>query len=203
MSRYRGPRIRIIRRLGNLPGLTNKVTKRNTLPGQHRKLQGKQNSISSYAIRLQEKQKLRYNYGLTEKQLLAYVNEAKRLRGSTGAVLLQLLEMRLDNIIFRLGLGNTIYASRQIVNHGHIYVNSKKVNIPSFQCRPNDVIEVRNKATSINVIKKFLENPQNSVPGFLEFEREKLTGKVLRVADNKDANISINELLVVEYYSRK
>ena len=145
MSRYRGPKIRIVRRLGELPGLTNKTTTRETLPGQHRKVRGKQNNVSSYAVRLQEKQKLRYHYGLSEKQLLSYVKEARRLKGSTGSVLLQLLEMRLDNIVYRLGIGNTIPASRQIVNHGHIYVNGKKVTIPSFQCLPNDVIEVRDK----------------------------------------------------------
>lgn len=157
MSRYRGPRIRITRRLGRLPGLTTKVTKRDTLPGQHRKVRGKQLNLSSYAIRLQEKQKLRYNYGLTEKQLFAYVKEAKRLKGSTGTVLMQLLEMRLDNIVFRLGLGNTIPAGRQLVNHGHISVNGKRVTIPSFQCHPNDIIEVKNKATSLNVINTLLK----------------------------------------------
>ena len=150
MSRYRGPKIRIVRRLGELPGLTNKTTTRETLPGQHRKVRGKQNNVSSYAVRLQEKQKLRYHYGLSEKQLLSYVKEARRLKGSTGSVLLQLLEMRLDNIVYRLGIGNTIPASRQIVNHGHIYVNGKKVTIPSFQCLPNDVIEVRDKKVSMN-----------------------------------------------------
>ena len=203
MSRYRGPRIRITRRLGVLPGLTTKLTKRDTLPGQHQKIRGKQNNVTSYSIRLQEKQKLRYNYGLTEKQLLAYVKEAKRLKGSTGAVLMQLLEMRLDSIVFRLGIGNTIPASRQIVNHGHICVNGKRVTIPSFQCHPNDIIEVRDKSTSLNVTNNFLENVSNPVPAFLEFERDKLRGKVTRVADSTEANIDINELLIVEYYSRK
>ena len=155
MSRYRGPKIRIVRRLGELPGLTAKTTTRETLPGQHKKVRGKQNNISSYSIRLQEKQKLRYNYGLTEKQLFSYVKEARRLKGSTGSVLIQLLEMRLDNIVYRLGIGNTIPASRQIVNHGHIYVNGKKVTIPSFQCSPNDVIEVRNRVTSKELAKQY------------------------------------------------
>ena len=152
MSRYRGPKIRIVRRLGELPGLTTKTTTRDTLPGQHRKARGKQNNASSYSVRLQEKQKLRYHYGLSEKKLLSYVKEARRLKGSTGSVLLQLLEMRLDNIVYRLGIGNTIPASRQIVNHGHIYVNGKKVTIPSFQCLANDVIEVRDKNHLNNII---------------------------------------------------
>ena len=204
MSRYRGPKIRIVRRLGELPGLTAKTTTRETLPGQHKKVRGKQNNISSYSIRLQEKQKLRYNYGLTEKQLFSYVKEARRLKGSTGSVLIQLLEMRLDNIVYRLGIGNTIPASRQIVNHGHIYVNGKKVTIPSFQCSPNDVIEVRNKVTSQELAKQYLEKPSyNTVPQYLEFEKEKLKGKVKRIAENTETNLNINELLIVEYYSRR
>ena len=204
MSRYRGPKIRIVRRLGELPGLTAKTTTRETLPGQHKKGRGKQNNISSYSIRLQEKQKLRYNYGLTEKQLFSYVKEARRLKGSTGSVLIQLLEMRLDNIVYRLGIGNTIPASRQIVNHGHIYVNGKKVTIPSFQCSPNDVIEVRNRVTSKELAKQYLEKPSyNTVPQYLEFEKDNLKGKVKRVAENTETNLNINELLIVEYYSRR
>ncbi|KAH8043030.1 30S ribosomal protein S4 (chloroplast) [Aureococcus anophagefferens] len=204
MSRYRGPKIRIVRRLGELPGLTAKTTTRETLPGQHKKVRGKQNNISSYSIRLQEKQKLRYNYGLTEKQLFSYVKEARRLKGSTGSVLIQLLEMRLDNIVYRLGIGNTIPASRQIVNHGHIYVNGKKVTIPSFQCSPNDVIEVRNRVTSKELAKQYLEKPSyNTVPQYLEFEKDNLKGKVKRVAENTETNLNINELLIVEYYSRR
>ena len=204
MSRYRGPKIRIVRRLGELPGLTTKTTTRDTLPGQHRKVRGKQNNASSYAIRLQEKQKLRYHYGLSEKQLFSYVKEARRLKGSTGSVLLQLLEMRLDNIVYRLGIGNTIPASRQIVNHGHIYVNGKKVTIPSFQCLPNDLVEVRDKTVSKKLANNFLEKlGYNTLPDYLEFEKESLKGKVKRIAENTETNLQINELLIVEYYSRR
>ena len=204
MSRYRGPRIRIVRRLGTLPGLTTKKTKRETLPGQHRKNRKSRNRISSYAIRLQEKQKLRFNYGITENQLLTYVKKSKRLKGATCSVLLQLLEMRLDNIIFRLGFGNTIPASRQLVNHGHILVNGKKVTIPSFQCHPNDTIEVRNNLHSQKLVRRFLKSKiDNSVPSFLDFKYENLTGNVKRIALRTEANIRINELLIVEYYSRK
>lgn len=204
MSRYRGPKIRIVRRLGELPGLTTKTTTRDTLPGQHRKARGKQNNASSYSVRLQEKQKLRYHYGLSEKKLLSYVKEARRLKGSTGSVLLQLLEMRLDNIVYRLGIGNTIPASRQIVNHGHIYVNGKKVTIPSFQCLPNDVIEVRDKKVSKELAIQFLEKlGYNTLPDYLEFEKETLKGKVKRIAENTETNLQVNELLIVEYYSRR
>lgn len=204
MSRYRGPKIRIIRRLGELPGLTTKTTTRSTLPGQHSQARATLNKASSYSIRLQEKQKLRYNYGLTEKQLLAYVKEAKRLRGSTGAILIQLLEMRLDNIVFRLGLGNTIPASRQIVNHGHIFVNGKKVTFPSFQCHTGDIVEVKDQKASKELVTQFLKKTEvNSVPPYLEFEQTKLRGQVKRIAETIDANIKVNELLIVEYYSRK
>jgi small subunit ribosomal protein S4 len=204
MSRYRGPKIRIVRRLGELPGLTTKTTTRDTLPGQHRKARGKQNNASSYSVRLQEKQKLRYHYGLSEKKLLSYVKEARRLKGSTGSVLLQLLEMRLDNIVYRLGIGNTIPASRQIVNHGHIYVNGKKVTIPSFQCLANDVIEVRDKKVSKELANQFLEKlGYNTLPDYLEFEKETLKGKVKRIAENTETNLQVNELLIVEYYSRR
>jgi small subunit ribosomal protein S4 len=132
MSRYRGAVLRIVRRLGELPGLTRKTTKRTTRPGQH----GDQNrKTSEYSIRLEEKQKIRFNYGLTERQLLKYVRNARRIKGSTGEALLQLLEMRLDNIVFRLGMAPTIPAARQLVNHGHICVNTKRVSIPSYQCQ--------------------------------------------------------------------
>ena len=129
MSRYRGPKLRIIRKLGDLPGFTSKTTERLFPPGQHGPGKaGRKSSLSEYGIRLQEKQKLRYNYGISEKQLLSYVKEARRLPGATGSILLQILEMRLDNIVYRLGFAPTISAARQIVSHGHITVNGKKVN---------------------------------------------------------------------------
>lgn len=203
MARYRGPRVKIVRRLGELPGLTSKIPNRNYPAGQHGPSSGMA-KMSQYRVRLQEKQKLRYNYGLTEKQMLSYVKEARRLKGSTGSVLIQLLEMRLDNIVYRLGIGNTIPASRQIVNHGHIYVNNKKVTIPSFQCSPNDTIEIRNKQNSKKLAERFLEQPSyNTIPHYLEFEKETLKGKVKRLAENTETNLQINELLIVEYYSRR
>ena len=154
MSRYRGPRLRIIRRLGELPGLTQKVSGRNYPAGQHgpKKRMGKE---SQYSLQLKEKQKLRFNYGLTERQLVRYVREAKRRNGSTGENLLQIIETRLDNIVFRLGFAKTIASARQLVNHGHIAVNGRRVTIPSFLCSVNDTIEVREK--SRNFIKKVVE----------------------------------------------
>src|ERR671933_2308443 len=154
MSRYRGPRLRVVRRLGDLPGLTRKTPRRAYPPGQHGQARKKR---SEYAIRLEEKQKLRFNYGLTEKQLLRYVRRARRATGSTGQALLQLLEMRLDNTIFRLGMAGTIPAARQLVNHGHVTVNGRPVNIASYQCRPGDVIGVRDRAHSRQLVEQNLQ----------------------------------------------
>ncbi len=132
MSRYRGPRLRIVRRLGDLPGLTRKNAKRAYPPGQHGQARKKR---SEYAIRLEEKQKLRFNYGLSERQMLRYVLKARRTTGSTGQILLELLEMRLDNTVFRMGMAPTIPGARQLVNHGHITVNGRPVNVqlPSWR----------------------------------------------------------------------
>src|SRR4028119_1479484 len=150
MSRYRGPRLRVVRRLGDLPGLTRKTPRRAYPPGQHGQARKKR---SEYAIRLEEKQKLRFNYGLTEKQLLRYVRKARRATGSTGQSLLQLLEMRLDNTVFRLGMAGTIPAARQLVNHGHVTVNGRVVDIPSYQCRPGEVIAVRDNERSKRLVQ--------------------------------------------------
>jgi small subunit ribosomal protein S4 len=203
MSRYIGPKIRIIRRLGELPGLTMKTTTRETLPGQHKKVRNKSGKAASYGARLEEKQKLRFNYGINEKQLLNYVKEAKRVKGATGAVLLQLLEMRLDNVIFRCGLGRTIAASRQLVSHGHVFINGKRVTIPSFQCRPTDSFEVKDKETSKKLAVSLLEqSSQNPIPAFIEFEKEKLKGKIIRVIENDEVNLDVDQLLIVEFYSK-
>ncbi|PSB61855.1 30S ribosomal protein S4, partial [Chroococcidiopsis cubana CCALA 043] len=156
MSRYRGPRLRVVRRLGDLPGLTRKNARRSYPPGQHGQARKKR---SEYAIRLEEKQKLRFNYGLTEKQLLRYVRRARRVTGSTGQVLLQLLEMRLDNTVFRMGMAPTIPAARQLVNHGHVMVNGREVNIASYQCRPGEVIGIKNKAQSRQLVENNLQYP--------------------------------------------
>ena len=145
MSRYRGPRLRIKRRLGTLPGLTKKLSN-NIRPGQHGRANIDNNKKpTEYGIRLEEKQKLRFNYGLTESQLYKYIREARRRKGVTGLILLQLLEMRLDTICYNLGFASTIVQARQLVNHGHIMINNKIVNIPSFQCRLNDVISIKQK----------------------------------------------------------
>jgi len=174
MSRYIGPRLRILRRLGKLRGLTRKKPFRRVVrtrgrlegkvipPGQHGltklfKSRPFGSSESNYLIRLKVKQRLRYNYGITEKQLIRYVKKAKRSKESTGQVLLQMLEMRLDNIVFRLNMAPTIVAARQLINHGHIRVNNKKVDIPSYMCKPKDVISVAMKPSSLRLVNKNLQ----------------------------------------------
>jgi len=200
MSRYRGPRLRVVRRLGELPGLTRKSPRKSYPPGQHGQARKKR---SEYAIRLEEKQKLRYNYGVTEKQLIRYVRKARRATGSTGQSLLQQLEMRLDNTVFRLGMAGTIPAARQLVNHGHITVNGRVVNIASYQCRPGDVISVRNREQSRRLVEANMQYPGlANLPSHLEFDKNTFTGKVNGVIDREWIALQINELLVVEYYSR-
>ncbi len=200
MSRYRGPRLRVVRRLGELPGLTRKSPRKSYPPGQHGQARKKR---SEYAIRLEEKQKLRYNYGVTEKQLIRYVRKARRATGSTGQSLLQQLEMRLDNTVFRLGMAGTIPAARQLVNHGHITVNGTVVNIPSYQCRPGDVISVRNREQSRRLVEANMQYPGlANLPSHLEFDKNTLTGKVNGIIEREWVALQINELLVVEYYSR-
>ncbi|MDH6061547.1 30S ribosomal protein S4 [Chrysosporum bergii ANA360D] len=201
MSRYRGPRLRIVRRLGELPGLSRKSPRKAYPPGQHGQNRKKR---TEYAVRLEEKQKIRMNYGLTEKQLLRYVRKARRVTGSTGQVLLQLLEMRLDNTVFRLGMAPTIPAARQLVNHGHVTVNGRRVDIASYQCRPGEVIAVRDRELSRKLVEANLQYPGlANLPSHLEFDKAKLTGKVNSVIEREWVALQVNELLVVEYYSRK
>ena len=196
MSRYLNARIRVVRRLGPLPGLTKKITTRNRYPGEHDKKPG---ASSDYAIRLEEKQKLKYNYGISERQLYNYIKKARRMNGTTGVLLLQMLEMRLDSIVFRLGLASTIPESRQLINHGHIRVNGQAVSIPSFQCKKGDSIEV--KAKSKNIIK--MGSNSLPLPKFLELDQENLKGRIKYIIGREEVGLNINELLVVEYYSRK
>jgi len=228
MVRYTGPRIRIVRRLGLLPGLTRKNIKNRTkTPGQHGKIvfaKAKRSSLSDdYRERLLEKQKLRFNYGVSEKQLISYYKEAKRKVGSTGSLLLELLEARLDCVIYRLGFAPTIPAARQIVNHGHVIVNNKSVDIPSFICQKGDIISIKEKAQSRKLIEENFQTQQQKrkliqrrmkrvnltksrfhslLPSHLEIDSEKLIAKFLSPVKRKDVLVRINELKVVEYYSR-
>jgi len=201
MARYTGAKLRITRRLGDLPGLTSKTSKLTKRPGQHGATQKK---LTQYAIRLEEKQKLRFNYGISEKQLMNYIRQAKKIKGATGSILLQLLEMRLDNVIFRLGMAPTIAAARQIVSHKHILVNNSCVSIPSYQCQPGDIVAIKDSSASKQLVTKNLELPAlSNIPQNLEFDKKALSAKVLGVIDREWIALKLNELFVIEYYSRK
>ncbi len=205
MSRYLGPKLKINRRLGVLPGLTTKKSKKTNRPGKDGNASAETGKkLTEYGVRLEEKQKLKFNYGLTESQLYRYVKEARRRQGVTGLILLQLLEMRLDTICFTLGYAKSISQARQLVNHGHITVNKKRVNIPSFQCRFNDIIGIQEKNTTKNLIENNIKNNQvNNIPAHLKFDSSKLEAKILDYCDRNDVVLSLDELLVVEHYSRR
>ena len=204
MSRYRGPKLKITRRLGPLPGLTTKKSRKLNRPGKDGNSPDTNKKLTEYGIRLEEKQKLKFNYGLTESQLFRYVKEARRRKGVTGLILLQLLEMRLDTLCFTLGFAKSITQARQLVNHGHITVNKKVIGIPSFQCRLNDVISIKEKSTSKNLISNNIKNNQvKEIPYNLKFDNSKLEAIVLDYCDRDDIQLQLDELLVIEYYSRR
>ena len=197
MARYRGPRVKIVRRLGELPGLTTKVANRTYGPGQHGQASST-GKLTQFRVRLQEKQKLRYNYGISEKQLLAYVRRARRAKGPTGEVLLQMLEMRLDSTIYRLGFAPTIRAARQYVSHGLITVNGQTVNIPSYNCLAGETI-----ASTSNPVIENCKTFGGAVPSHLTVDTSKTTGKIERVITRSQIALTVNELLIIEFYSRK
>jgi small subunit ribosomal protein S4 len=205
MSRYLGPKLKISRRLGLLPGLTTKKSRKINRPGKD----GNSNAdtskkLTEYGVRLEEKQKLKFNYGITESQLFRYVKEARRRNGVTGLILLQLLEMRLDTLCFTLGFAKSITQARQLVNHGHITVNKKVISIPSFQCRINDIIGIKEKNISKNLVETNIKNnPRSEIPYHLKFDNSKLEAKVLDYCDRNDIPLQLDELLVIEYYSRR
>ncbi len=176
------------------------LERRNYPPGAHRESRANR---SDYAIRLREKQKLKNIYGILERQFRKYFLSARRKKGITGLNLLCLLEMRLDNIVYLLGLGLSRAQARQITRHGHICVNGRKVNIPSFTVKAGDVVEVIPKAKEYKYLKDNLEiTKERLVPGWLEFDRDKLKAAVLRIPAREDIAVPIQESLIVELYSR-
>lgn len=215
MSRYCGPRLRIVRRLTSkkeesdlpVPGLTSKKPRIRHLPGRTAELSAKiqsQKKEKPYQARLKEKQKLRYHYGVTERQLLTYVKLARKSKNGTGQALLQLLEMRLDNLVFRLGITPTIPAARQLVSHGHILVNNHRVNIPSYRCKPEDRIVVRiDRASTRSLLENLPVTNFSRLPSHLSVESPRSTGSVRHLPEREAVAFPINELLVVEYYARK
>lgn len=203
MARYTGPKTKLSRRFGvALFGSSKALERRNFPPGQHGLRAGRKKK-SDYSVALGEKQKLRFQYGVLEKQFRLYYEEAVRRRGVTGHILLQLLELRLDNVAYRLGFGNSRQAARQAVSHGHVKVNGVVTDIPSFQVKPGDVITISGKPSSQQLALRMLDLTQ-SVPlvDWLTFDKEKMEGVVARVPERDDINPIVNEQLIVELYSR-
>ena len=200
MSRYTGPAYKKSRRYGFSTLENGKdIARRPFAPGQHGA--GRRKKVSEYGIQLQEKQKIRFMYGLNEKQFRRLFDKAAKLKGVHGENFLKLLESRLDNLVYRMGLANTRRAARQLVNHGHIMINGNKVDIPSYQCKPGDVIAVREKSLEHPAIKASLE-ANVTRPAFVEFDAKKLSGTYLRLPERAELNAEINENLVVEFYNR-
>jgi len=203
MARYRGPRLKIIRRLGTpLPGLmrTDPDLRRPYPPGQHGPT--KRGKLSELALRLREKQKLRFHFGVSEKQLRKYVHKAFRGKGNPGLTLLISLERRLDNVVFRAGFAPTIRASRQMTRHGHIWVNGKKVDIPSYRLKAGDVISPSEKTKMKERIEANRKDPANLAnPSYLEISDDSLTVKMTMEPSRDDIPVILNEQLIVEFYS--
>ncbi len=200
MARYTGPSYKKSRRLGFSTLENGKdLARRPYAPGQHGKDRKKKSS--EYGIQLQEKQKVRFMYGLTEKQFHKTFDKAQKMAGIAGENLLMLLESRLDNIVYRLGMAKTRRAGRQIVNHGHILVNGKKVDIPSYRVMPGDIISVKEASLNHAGILASVEE-KITVPAYLEFDSKKLTGKYVRTPERSELNPEVNEQLIVEFYNR-
>ena len=208
MSRYKDEQCRICRREGQklfLKGsrcYTDKcsITRRNYAPGEHG--QGRK-KISEYGTQLREKQKTKAFYGVGEKQFRKYFEMAENKRGITGEMLLQILESRLDNVVYRLGFGTSRAQARQLVNHGHFEVNGKKVDIPSYLIKAGDVIAVRESKKDNKTIKENIEiNAARPVPEWLEKDADKMQGKVIRLASREDVDLPVEEHLIVELYSK-
>ncbi len=200
MSRYTGPAYKKSRRLG-FSTLENgkELARRPYAPGIHGTSRRKK--VSEYGIQLQEKQKVRFMYGLNEKQFRRTFDKASKMKGITGENFLKLLESRLDNLVYRMGLATTRRAARQIVNHGHIEVNGIKVDIPSYICKPGDVIAVRENSKEHKAILNTIEL-NIKTPAFVEFDNKKLTGTFVRLPERNELNAEINESLIVEFYNR-
>lgn len=209
MARYTGAVCRLCRRekeklfLKGTKCFTEKcpVAKRSYPPGQHGD-KGR-TKLSNYGLQLREKQKVKRMYGVLERQFRRYFSIAARKKGVTGKTLLQLLERRLDNVVFRIGLAISRAQARQIVRHNQIYVNSRRVNIPSYLVEANDIITLKTKDKAMNKIKEILEvSKDRTVPAWLEFDRNDLKAKILRLPEKQDIQQSIQEQLIVELYSK-
>lgn len=203
MARYTGPKTKISRRFGvPIFGPSKALERKNYGPGMHGP-KGSRRKQSEYALALAEKQKLRYQYGLLERQFRRIFQIALTRRGITGETLLQLLETRLDNVVFRLGFANSRSAARQLVSHGHVAVNGRKVDVSSYNVKPGDTITVKDKPGSRRLAAKYLELTQISpVPDWLTLNKEQFSGQVARIPTRDEIAPIVNEQLIVELYSR-
>ena len=201
MSRYTGPSWRGSRRLGmSLSGTGKELARRNYAPGDHGN--DRRGRLSEYGMQLREKQKLRYMYGMTERQFRNLFKRAGKIKeGTHGTNFMILLERRLDNMVYRLGLATTRRQARQLVNHGHITVDGKRVDIPSFEVKVGQVISVRDKSKNLDVIKNAVEAVV-ARPSYVEFDADKLEGKLVRLPEREDMNADIDEALIVEFYNK-
>ena len=201
MARYRGPKAKKARRFGeSIYGPLKAVQNKAYPPGQHGR--GRRKKQSEYAIQLMEKQKAKYTYGVLEKQFRNLFEEAARRDGITGENLLKLLESRLDNTVFRLGIGRTRRQARQLVSHRHVTVNGGLVNIPSYQLKPGDVVAVKNKSQAISFMSDNVGRGQASQFSWLEWDAQDLSGKFVNAPDRTEIPETINEQLIVELYSK-
>ncbi|NRG44737.1 30S ribosomal protein S4 [Bacillus sp. CRN 9] len=200
MARYTGPSWKLSRRLGiSLSGTGKELEKRPYAPGQHGPNQRKK--LSEYGLQLQEKQKLRHMYGVNERQFRNLFDKAGKMTGKHGENFMVLLESRLDNVVYRLGLARTRRQARQIVNHGHIMVDGKRVDIPSYRMQPGQTVTLREKSRNLDIVKEAIE-VTNFVPDFVAFDADKLEGTFTRLPERSELPAEINESLIVEFYSR-
>ena len=201
MSRYTGPSWKVSRRLGlSLSGTGKELARRPYAPGQHG--QNNRRKLSEYGLQLREKQKLRMTYGLSERQFANLFLKAGKIReGKHGDNFMVLLERRLDNVVYRLGLATTRRQARQLVNHGHITVDGKRVDIPSYEVKPGQVISLRERSKDLKVVKEALEAIVGRVP-FVSFDENTMEGSLVRLPERDELDANIDESLVVEYYNK-
>jgi small subunit ribosomal protein S4 len=200
MARYTGPSWKQSRRLGiSLSGTGKEIEKRPFAPGQHGPTQRRK--LSEYGLQLQEKQKLRFMYGINERQFRRIFNDAGKMKGVHGENFMVLLESRLDNLVYRLGLARTRRQARQLVSHGHILVGGKRVDIPSYRVKPGETISVREKSRNLDIIKASVEST-NFVPEYVSFDENTLQGTYTRYPERSELPAEITEALIVEFYSR-
>jgi len=199
MARYTGPKFKLSRRLGISLSGTGKELKRPFPPGQHGP--GQRKKVSGYGVQLMEKQKLRHMYGLNEKQFANLFDRASKMQGITGENFMILLESRLDNLVYRLGFAHTRAGARQLVSHGHVTVNGKKVDIASYLVQPGDIIGLRERSRSIASVKEAIGN-RNFLPNYLEFNEAAVEGKYARLPERSELPQEIDEKQIVEFYSR-